>query len=72
MEKYSEEDAAPLVVDGEQIKALGMELVEYPVSSQQGNYARHDSNRLAQAVLEVYRERAVRIFHGKQRYIIEE
>ena len=37
-----------------------------------GDYARHDPDRLAAAVLDVYRRRAVRIFRGEQRYIIEE
>ena len=31
-----------------------------------------DEGRLAAAVLDVYRRRAVRIFRGEQRYIIEE
>ena len=31
-----------------------------------------DEGRLAAAVLEIYRQRAVRIFRGKERYIIEE
>ncbi|MFQ9473949.1 MAG: hypothetical protein ACLR0P_12950 [Oscillospiraceae bacterium] len=37
-----------------------------------GNFARHDPDKLAAAVLEIYRQRAVRIFRGKERYIIEE
>ena len=35
-------------------------------------HLRHDPDRLAAAVLDVYRRRAVRIFRGEQRYIIEE
>ena len=50
----------------------GLELEEYPVASEGGDYARHDPDRLAAAVLDVYRRRAVRIFRGEQRYIIEE
>ena len=65
VEKYREEDAAPILVDRERIRAMGLELEEYPV-------ARHDPDRLAAAVLDVYRRRAVRIFRGEQRYIIEE
>ena len=72
LEKYREEDAAPLVVDRERIAALGLELVEYPVASDGGNYARHDPDKLAAALLEIYRQRAVRIFHGQRRYILEE
>ena len=72
VEKYRAEDAAPLVVDRERIAALGLELEERPVASQAGNFARHDPDLLAQAVLEIYRSRAVRIFRGERRYILEE
>ena len=72
VEKYREEDAAPILVDRERIRAMGLELEEYPVASEWGDYARHDPDRLAAAVLDVYRRRAVRIFRGEQRYIIEE
>ena len=59
-------------MDRERIAALGLELVERPVASENGNYARHDPDKLAQAVLEIYRSRAVRIFRGARRYILEE
>ena len=72
VEKYRGEDAAPILVDRERIRAMGLELEEYPVASEGGDYARHDPDRLAAAVLDVYRRRAVRIFRGEQRYIIEE
>ena len=72
VEKYREEDAAPILVDRERIRAMGLELEEYPVASEGGDYARHDPDRLAAAVLDVYRRRAVRIFRGEQRYISEE
>lgn len=72
LEKYRQEDAVPLVVDRERIARLGLELVERPVASERGNYARHDPDRLAEAVLEIYRRRTVRIFHGARRYILEE
>ena len=61
-----------LSVDRERIAALGLDLVERPVASERGNFARHDPDRLAQAVLEIYRRRAVRIFRGERRYILEE
>lgn len=72
LEKYREEDAVPLVVDRERVAGLGLELVERPVASEEGDYARHDPDKLARAVLEIYRSRAVRIFHGERRYILEE
>ena len=72
LEKYREEDAAPLNVDRERIAKLGLELVERPVASERGSYARHDPDRLARAILEIYRRRAMRIFRGERRYILEE
>ena len=72
VEKYREEDAAPLVVDRERIAAMGLELVEAPVASATGSFARHDPDKLARALLEIYRHRVVRIFRGERRYILEE
>ena len=72
VEKYSQEDAAPLHVDRERIAAMGLELVERPVAREKGDFARHDPDKLAEAVLDIYRQRAMRIFRGKNRYIIEE
>ena len=72
LEKYREEDAAPLTVDRQRIAAMGLELTERPVASERGNYARHDPDKLAQAILEIYRRRTVRIFRGERRYILEE
>ena len=72
VERYRAEDAVPLAVDRERVAAMGLELVERPVASEGGNFARHDPDKLAAAVLEIYRQRAVRIFRGKERYIIEE
>ena len=53
VEKYREEDAAPILVDRERIRAMGLELEEYPVASEGGDYARHDPDRLAAAVLDL-------------------
>ncbi len=72
LEKYREEDAVPLTVDRERVARLGLELVERPVASERGGYARHDPEKLAQAVLDIYRSRAVRIFRGERRYVLEE
>ena len=71
-ERYREEDAVPLAVDRERIAALGLDLVERPVASEKGSFARHDPDKLAGAILGVYRRRAVRIFRGERRYILEE
>lgn len=56
VERYRAEDAAPLAVDRERIAAMGLELVERPVASEGGNFARHDPDKLAAAVLEIYRQ----------------
>lgn len=58
VEKYRAEDAAPIVIDRPAIEALGVELVERPLSSETSDYARHSVTRLSQAVMELYRERA--------------
>ena len=71
IEKYRKEDAAPLVVRRDRIEGMGVELVEYPLADEAGNYARHDSDKLAQVLLDIYRSRAVRIFRGERRYILE-
>lgn len=63
VERYLEEDAAPIVVDREAVEALGVELITRPVSSETSDYARHSVARLAAAVMDIYRERAAtRIF----------
>ncbi|MBU5435053.1 gluconeogenesis factor YvcK family protein [Pseudoflavonifractor sp. MSJ-37] len=63
VERYREEDAAPIVVDREAVEALGVELVSRPIASETSNYARHSVTRLAQAVMDIYEERAhTRIF----------
>lgn len=58
VERYRAEDAAPILVDRAAVEALGVELVERPLASETSDYARHSSARLAQAILELYRERA--------------
>ena len=63
LERYKEEDAVPIVVDKEKIEAMGVEVITRPVSSETSNYARHSTTRLAQAIMDIYRERAsTRIF----------
>lgn len=59
VERYQQEDAAPLVVDRERFEQLGLNLVEKPVASRTSNFARHSQTRLAQAIMEIYHEYAV-------------
>lgn len=58
LERYKEEDAAPIVVDKEAIEALGVELVTRPLASETLDYARHSFARLSAAVMELHEERA--------------
>lgn len=58
VERYRAEDAAPIIVDRDAVEALGVELVEKPLASETSDFARHSVTRLAQAVLELYRDRA--------------
>lgn len=58
IERYRAEDAAPIVVDRKAVEALGVELVERPLASETSDYARHSATRLAQTVMDLYRERA--------------
>ena len=72
LERYRREDAAPLVVDRERLEEMGLEVAERPVASHTSDYARHCADRLAQAVMELYQAKTVRIFRGEKRYIMEE
>ena len=72
LERYRREDAAPLVVDRKRLEEMGLEVAERPVASHTSDYARHCADRLAQAVMELYQAKTVRIFRGEKRYIMEE
>ncbi len=58
LERYKEEDAAPLVVDCAAIEEMGIEVAERPVAADATDYARHSPEHLAQTILDIYRERA--------------
>ena len=58
LERYRQEDAIPIIVDPEGIRAQGVEPVERPLASETLNYARHSAARLAAAVMEIYEEKA--------------
>lgn len=64
LERYQEEDARPIVIDCGRLEQLGVEVVERPLTTPAGaQYARHDPEQLAKAVLELYQERGhTRIF----------
>lgn len=58
LERYSAEDAVPMEVDRRELELLGAELVCRPLMDLDCGYARHDGVKVAQAVLELYRQRA--------------
>lgn len=58
LERYKLEDAEPLKVDRERIAGLGIQVVELPLTRTDGDYARHDPDRLAKAVLDIYADQA--------------
>ena len=70
-ERYRAEGAEALTIDRERIAQMGIELVERPLASPSGDFARHDPDALASAVLDIYRARAVHIYGGRESYRIE-
>ena len=70
-ERYRAEGAEALTVDRERIAQMGIELVERPLASPSDDFARHDPDALASAVLDIYRARAVHIYGGGESYRIE-
>ena len=57
IERYQTEDAEPVVVNSDEIIALGVEHIERPLASETLSCARHSSAVLADAVMEIFRER---------------
>ena len=70
-ERYRAEGAEALTVDRERIAAMGIKLIERPLASRRGDFARHDPDALASAILELYRERTVHIYGGAGSYRLE-
>ncbi len=58
LERYSAEDAEPMVVDRREVELLGAEVVFRPLMDMDCGYARHSGLKVAQAVLELYEQRA--------------
>ena len=58
LERYSAEDAEPMRVDRREIELLGAEVVYRPLMDMDCGYARHSGIKVAQAVLELYQQRA--------------
>lgn len=56
--RYSLEDAEPMRADQEELELLGAEVVFRPLVDEESNYARHSGVKVAQAVLDLYHQRA--------------
>ena len=69
--RYQEEDAVPIFVDRNRIENMGVELIERSLITEHSCLARHSSELLAAAVMELYEARAMRIFNQENEYIIE-
>ena len=63
LERYSREDAEPMVVDRTEIERQGIKVITCPLLDPQLDYARHSGMKVAETVIELYREQAkTRIF----------
>ena len=69
--RYAVEGAEPLPWDAEGCRELGVELVSRPVAMVLDGYVRHDPDKLAAALMELFDSRSVRIA-GLGRYQAEE
>ena len=58
LERYQAEGAAPIVIDRKAVETMGVELVSRPLASDNPCYARHSSQQLADALMELHHERA--------------
>ena len=58
LERYSAEDAEPMQVSRRDIELLGVEVVSRPLTDESSNFARHSGVKVAEAVLELHRQRA--------------
>jgi len=65
LERYSESGAQPVVVDDEEISALGVGLIRSVLVTVQGNMVRHDSDKLAREILRLFIDKAPTKHYGK-------
>ena len=59
--RYAAEGAEPLRAEEDACARLGVELVRRPMVKTEGEYVRHDPDRLARALLALQQERSVRL-----------
>lgn len=58
LERYSAEDAEPMQISRREIELLGVELVTRPLTDERSEFARHSGVKVAEAVMELHRQRA--------------
>jgi uncharacterized cofD-like protein len=58
LERYSAEDAEPMQVSRREIERMGVELVTRPLTDESSAYARHSPTKVAEAIMELHRQRA--------------
>jgi len=58
LERYRKRGAEPLSVDDEIVCELGVEMIRAPVAAGHNNLARHDPDKLARKILQVFYEKA--------------
>ncbi len=63
-ERYAVHGACQTVVDLNELEKLGIKPVLRPMLDCSGGYAHHDSNRLAQEIMELYREKSPTRIYG--------
>ncbi len=58
LERYSAENSEPMIVCPEDIEKMGVEVVSRPLTDEQSDFVRHSGRKVAEAVIELYRQRA--------------
>jgi len=58
LEKYSEGGAEPVRVDYDAVRELDVEMIAVPVTTDIGDLARHDPDKLAREILRIFNEKA--------------
>ena len=65
-EEYNREGAGEIVLDWEEIEKLGVKLFTAPLLSDSSEYARHDPDLLAKAILELWRKEGRRTVNSRR------
>ena len=65
--EYRREGAGQIDLDWEEVEAMGVQLFTAPLLSDTSEYARHDPDLLAQAILEIWRKTGRAIVHRRNR-----